>query len=253
MHDSSANQNHRPDYTIVIPAYNEELYLPATLAAIKSAMGQAAKQGWRGELVVVDNNSRDGTSAVARELGAHVVFEPYNQIARARNSGARVATGAFLVFVDADTLISGNLLCDALQRMRSGGCCGGGAVVRFDDHDSAIARQFLRLWTWLSIKRRLAAGCFVFARREMFDEIGGFSEQVYASEEIWFSRNADRWGREHQQRFCIITETAVLSSGRKIEWFTTPQQLLLLLMMVFFPFFVRFRSLCGFWYRRPGK
>lgn len=251
MHDSPTGCGSAVDYSIIIPAYNEEAYLPATLTAVAAAM--TAVGTLRGEVVVVDNNSHDATAAVAAAHGVRLVFEPHNQIARARNCGAGVAAGRFLIFVDADTLISSDLLRGALQRMQEGGCGGGGAVVRFDSHDSALARHFLRLWTWLSIHRRLAAGCFVFATRELFDAVGGFSERVYASEEIWFSRSADRWARRHGRRFCIITEPAVISSGRKAQWFSTTQQTLLIAMMIFFPFFVRFRFLCGFWYRRPQR
>jgi glycosyltransferase involved in cell wall biosynthesis len=79
------------DYSIVIPAFNEEEFLPATLAAVRAAM--AAQTGACGELIVVDNNSTDRTAAVARSLGAQVVFEPVNQISRARNCGAAAALG----------------------------------------------------------------------------------------------------------------------------------------------------------------
>ena len=50
-----------------------------------------------------DNNSKDRTAEIARAAGARVVFEPVNQIARARNAGAAAATGIWLVFVDADS------------------------------------------------------------------------------------------------------------------------------------------------------
>jgi glycosyltransferase involved in cell wall biosynthesis len=39
-------------------------------------------------VIVVDNNSTDATAELARRGGARVVFEPVNQIARARNAGA---------------------------------------------------------------------------------------------------------------------------------------------------------------------
>lgn len=237
------------DYSIIVPAYNEADFLPATLDSVMKAMEGIPDR--HGEVIVVDNNSTDATAAIAGERGVRVVFEPYNQISRARNCGAAVANGQSLVFVDADTHISAELLRRALDNLDSGRCCGGGAVVQFDSHDSRVAQRFLRLWTWLSLTLRLAAGCFVYTSREGYRAVGGFSEQVYASEEIWFSRALDRWGRRRGQRFCMIAGEAAISSGRKTAWFNPAQQLLVISMMLLFPLFVRYRSLCGFWYRRP--
>ena len=90
-----------PDYSIIIPAYNEAAELPSTLASIRKAMEALS---YAGECLVVDNNSTDSTTAVARTHGADlVVQEPINQIARARNAGASKASGRFLIFIDADT------------------------------------------------------------------------------------------------------------------------------------------------------
>lgn len=237
-----------PDYSIIIPAYNEERWLPSTLSALQRAMKDVPLQG---ELIVVDNNSTDATASVARERGASVVFESFNQISRARNAGAAAAQGHYLVFVDADTIIPPQLLGKALENLDSGNCCGGGSSVAFDRSLNAGGQAGLAVWNRLSASLKLAAGCFVYCRRDAFDEVGGFSEAVYASEEIWLSRRLGRWGRRHGQGYCIITSFQAQSSGRKLEWFSTWQQVGLLLMMLLFPFFVRFKPLCGFWYNRP--
>ena len=89
--------------SIVVPAFNEEKMLPRSLSAIGEATSAFSKIGWETELVVCDNNSTDRTPDIAREKGATVVFEPVNQIARARNRGAAAATGDWLIFVDADS------------------------------------------------------------------------------------------------------------------------------------------------------
>ena len=71
--------------SIVVPAFNEEKLLGDSLARMKSAAGVFGQRGWETELVVCDNNSTDRTAEIARDAGALVVFEPVNQIARARN------------------------------------------------------------------------------------------------------------------------------------------------------------------------
>jgi len=80
--------------SIIVPAFNEERLLGESLAQIKSAANAFAQRGWDFELIVCDNNSTDRTAEIARAAGATVVFEPVNQIARSRNSGAGGFTGA---------------------------------------------------------------------------------------------------------------------------------------------------------------
>jgi glycosyltransferase involved in cell wall biosynthesis len=236
------------DYSIIVPAYNEETLLAETLGLLKVAM---AAQSFTGELIVVDNNSTDRTGQIAHGLGASVVFEPINQISRARNAGARVAQGRYLVFVDADTKIAPELLGQALENLDSGRCSGGGAVVVLDAGMHYGARLVLRFWNWISVRLRLAAGCFFYCRRDDFTRCGGFSEQVYASEEIWLSRCLKHAGRKDGRHFCVIGAPGALSSGRKLHWYGHGAQLLLLLALLLFPFLVRYKRFCGFWYRRP--
>jgi glycosyltransferase involved in cell wall biosynthesis len=238
------------DYSVIVPAYNEANWLPATLDAIKAAM---ASVNYRGELIVTNNNSTDATAEIAEDMGARVVFEPFNQISRARNAGAKAAHGRYLVFVDADTLITPALLEQALDNMESGGCVGGGAVVQFEREIKRSVRFVVALWNLFSRTFRLAAGCFIYCLKDEFDQAGGFSEAVYASEEIWLSRKLRKLGRPQGKRFCIIHQHAAQSSGRKIVWYNTWQQIGMLLMVAFMPFFVRSRRFCGYWYKRPEQ
>ncbi len=234
-------------YSVIIPAYNEEQFLPDTLRALDAAMSEL---GEKGQVIVVDNNSTDATARVAEEHGAEVVFEPVNQISRARNAGVAVAGGKHLIFVDADTRVTAELLRTALGNLESGTCCGGGALVTFD-RSSRFADWLLRIWTWFSLKLRLAAGSFVYCLREGFDAVGGFSQSVYASEEIWFSRDLKAWGRKRGLDFRIIETAPVVTSLRKLDWYSPFSMLLLLLLFTVFPLAPRFRSLCGHWYKRP--
>jgi glycosyltransferase involved in cell wall biosynthesis len=238
------------ELSIIVPAWNEAEWLPRTLDAIEKArMGL----GRSSEVIVVDNASSDGTGEIARELGVRVVLEPERQISKARNTGARAARGRMLVFVDADTWPSAELLRTSVSVMASGEVCGGGAQVSFDALDNAMYRGGLRLWNGLARRLNLAAGCFIFATRTAFHGVGGFSEQVYAGEEVLFSRRMARWGRQNGQRFRVLPAPPVLTSGRKAEWFSPWQHLGLIMTLAVFPFALRFRRMCGFWYRRPVR
>ena len=112
-------------------------------------------------MIVCDNNSTDRTAQAAREAGARVVFEPVNQISRARNAGARVASGDWLLFIDADSYLHPATLADLLRATRHKRCAGGGCVVGLDEAPLA-AHAFVGLWNLLSRAQRWAAGSFVF-------------------------------------------------------------------------------------------
>jgi len=238
------------DYSIIIPAYNEEKYLPKTLNSLKESM--AALSEFCGEIIVTNNNSTDRTAEIAEESGARVVFEEHRQIARARNVGGRGALGRYLIFVDGDTRISSALLAETLTALESGECCGGGTIVEFDGCPSRLAGCALRLWVFLSRTFKWACGAYVFCSREAFLETGGFNEQYYASEEVHFSLALRRWGGNRGLSF-VILEEPIITSSRKLEWYSAWEIMLMLLGMLVHFKPLRNRDACyKMWYRRPG-
>jgi len=248
IHKTQLSPDNNLSFSIIIPAYNEERLLPATLSSLHKAMDSLTLQG---EVIVVDNNSTDNTAQIAKDHGAMVVFEPFRQIAKARNRGAGIARSAFLVFLDADTILPPPLLEKAIVLLESGGHCGGGSLIRFDSKLPFLANILVNLWNNLSRRANLAAGSFIFCLARGFDEIGGFDEQTFAAEEISFSRRLKNWGRANNLLFTIIRDFPVVTSGRKFHWYSSFQLSLLLLLFTIFPLALRNRRLCSFWYRRP--
>lgn len=239
-------------YALIIPAWNEAETLVCTLPVIRAAMAHAAPE-FVGDLIVVDNNSTDATGQVAAALGAQVVFEPVNQIAKARNAGARRAAelkAEAMVFVDADSQPSAELLRAALRLLADHKAVGGGARVLLDPPPPFSFRLVQGLWNVFSRWRGLPAGCFVFCRRDAFEAVGGFPESVYASEEIWLGRALRRWGKDGGRNLPmeIIQEPPILTSSRKLDrpWKTGGRMLVLAL----FPWGVRWKRFCGHWYVR---
>jgi glycosyltransferase involved in cell wall biosynthesis len=196
--------------SFVVPAYDEELLLGATLAAIRRA---ADACGEAHEVVVADDASSDRTAEVAERHGARVVRVAHRQIAATRNSGARAARGELLVFVDADTLIDAYVLRAALAALRSG-AVGGGCAVRFDGSVPAYARIVTPLLVASFRTLGFACGCFVFCTRAAFEATGGFDEKLFGAEELAFSRALARLGR-----FVVLRES-VATSGRKMRTHT---------------------------------
>jgi glycosyltransferase involved in cell wall biosynthesis len=118
--------------SIIVPAFNEEKLIEHSLQCIRSAAIAFSRVGWAYEIIVCDNNSSDRTGEIARAHGARVVFEPVNQISRARNAGAATASGQWFIFIDADSFPSAGLFAEMVTQIQGGRCLGGGATVGLD-------------------------------------------------------------------------------------------------------------------------
>lgn len=79
------------------------------------------------------HKSTDATAAIANRAGCRVVFEPVNQISRARNSGAGAASGAWLLCIDAESWPSAALIADMLPLLRGDSYIGCGSTLRIVD------------------------------------------------------------------------------------------------------------------------
>lgn len=193
--------------SFIVPAFNEERCLPATIDSLHAA-GSATGEMY--EVIVADDASTDRTALVARSMGALLVTASNRQIAATRNSGARKAKGEFLIFVDADTLVNETVVRCAVQAMRDG-AVGGGAAVQFDEPVPPYAQLLLKAVVWVFRASGLAAGCFLFCTRSAFSAVGGFDETLYGAEEVAMSRALKRRGK------FVILPQAVTTSGRKMR------------------------------------
>jgi glycosyltransferase involved in cell wall biosynthesis len=202
--------------SIVVPAFNEEKLITRTLGTIREATAAFTSRGWETELIVCDNNSTDRTAELARAAGATVVFEPVNQISRARNSGAAKASGDWIVFVDADSWPTRDLFDDVAQAMASGEVIAGGATVRYDTARLDVTLP-LALWNGMSRLLKWVAGSFIFCEAAAFREIGGFSGELYAAEEVDFIRRLKPLARRRGRRIVVLSRHPLLSSSRKIR------------------------------------
>ncbi|MEY3534778.1 MAG: hypothetical protein RLZZ582_354 [Verrucomicrobiota bacterium] len=205
--------------SIILPAFNEAQLLPSTLAAVHAARKAFDSVQWNSEVIVCDNNSTDATSQIAREHGARVVFEAVNMIGRARNAGASVASGDWLVFIDADSQPSIELFAAMIEAILSGRVLAGGSTVRMDT-DDLRGRIGTAFWNTASRLRRLMAGSFIFVETAAFRKIGGFSGQFYAAEEIDLTHRLRPLARASNRRIVILSKTPLLTSARKLKLYT---------------------------------
>jgi glycosyltransferase involved in cell wall biosynthesis len=196
--------------SFIVPAYNEETLIGQTLDSI-NRVGTRLDEPF--EIVVADDASSDNTAVIARAHGAHVVGVNRRQIAATRNAGAREASGDRLIFVDADTVVTEEAVRAAVDAMNRG-AVGGGSAVNFDGEIPGYAKFLHPLLVRIFRATGLACGCFVFCTRKAFDAVGGFDENLFASEEVAMSRALKRRGK-----FVVVRE-AVISSGRKLRLYT---------------------------------
>jgi glycosyltransferase involved in cell wall biosynthesis len=199
--------------SFIVPAHNEELELPATLAAIHAAASDAARPH---EIIVVDDASTDATATIALAARARVIRINRRQIAAVRNAGGRAAQGEYLFFVDADTRIKQAHVTGAMAALEAG-YVGGSARVAMDGSIPIWGRMLLRGFSFLYFGLNLGAGAFLFTTRRNFDVIGGFDEQYFAGEEVYFSLALKKLGR-----FKVLPEP-ILTSGRKLRMYPAKQ------------------------------
>ena len=241
--------------SIIIPALNEEAYLPATLGSVRAGLEHlracCAPDEVVIDMIVVDNDSTDGTAAVARNEGSRVVHEPVRGIARARNTGARHAAGDVLVFIDADVAVPPTLFPTIHETMCEPSCIGGGVDVDQRPRQLAV-RLYLRAWRILGRLTGMVQGATQFCRRRVFEQLGGYDENVWIGEDVDFYWNLRRLAREEQRTVRFIREPRVRPSCRRFdEW--PLWRVLIWTNPLFILMFRRWRAVWGGWYSHPVR
>ncbi|HOG47497.1 MAG TPA: glycosyltransferase family 2 protein [Anaerolineae bacterium] len=162
--------------SVLIPALNEERYLPACLQALREQTLPLDRY----EIIVADNNSSDATSEVARAWGARVVREPVKSVARARQRAGDAAQGSILASTDADTLVPPDWLariaCHMARDSDLGAVCGPVYWADARPHEQFIMKHPV---TWaLRLSNHIGHNWWLgsnFAiRAEVFRQVGGF-------------------------------------------------------------------------------
>jgi len=131
--------------------------------------------------------------------------------------------------------------------MDNGHTVGGGSTIMPDRPVTGSALRALNMWNSVATRFKLAAGCFVFCKKSAFDEVGGFNVRVYAGEEIFLSRALKKWGKQRNLSFYIATVSPVVTSVRKLDWYS-PLQLVQQALIVLVPGAVYSKTLCKTWY-----
>jgi glycosyltransferase involved in cell wall biosynthesis len=226
--------------SFIIPAHNEELWIAKCLGSIRSAMENIAEPY---EVIVVDDASTDATPEVVQQVfndwqrltndqrpttnalvSARTLRVELRNIAAVRNAGARVSSGDFLFFIDADTQANEPAIRGALAALRAG-AAGGGCAPAFDEPIQLWARIIIWCTVMIARRIRLVGGCFQFCTRDACNAIGGYNENLRAGEDVFFCQSIKKVGR------FVVPGPAVVTSARKLK-VVSPWQVIRLLATI---------------------
>ena len=204
-------------FSVIIPAYNEERFLPRLLESIETARSKYSGGHEEIEVIVANNNSTDATAEVAAAHGARVVHVERRRIAAARNGGAREALGEILCFIDADSAIhpqTFNAIDKAVTTGRYIWGVTGGILER---------KSFALLVTYcIAMPMVLLTGLdtgLSFCRREDFETVGGYDESRLYAEDVLLPLALRRLGRTRGQRTVRLPQVKALACTRKFDQF----------------------------------
>jgi glycosyltransferase involved in cell wall biosynthesis len=203
-----------PRISLIIPAHNEEAFLPACLEAARQA---AERVGEEVEILVVLNRCTDATEAIACRHGCVVVREEAKNLSVIRNAGVAAARGEIIVTCDADSRMHPDSFLEILRRLGTGTVVGGGAMVLPDRWSVGILASAAAVLPYL-VSSGVSFGMFWFHRRD-FEEIGGFDTRFVSVEDIDFARRLKAHGRRTGRGWGTLWTTALVTSCRKFDQF----------------------------------
>jgi glycosyltransferase involved in cell wall biosynthesis len=200
--------------SVVIPAYNEEKYLLATLEKIRTGLAET-DCAW--EIIVVDNESEDETAQIAKDFGAKVVSEAEHNIGKVRNTGAKKSAGDVLIFVDADTLVPAEIFQKVSEKMKNLKCFGGSAAVDYERFKRKWMKYYLLGWRFWGTLFNMKQGAMQFCRKSVFDKIDGYDETVFMGEDVLFYWKLAVFARRYDGFLHFIKNPKVLTSARRFD------------------------------------
>jgi glycosyltransferase involved in cell wall biosynthesis len=203
-----------PRFSILIPARNEEQYLPGCLESIRRAAEPFPDQV---ERIVAVNRCTDRTEEIALAHGASVVHSDARNLAKIRNAAANAATGDIIVTIDADSRMSPKMLLDIERLLRTGRYIGGGVMIWPERWSLGIVATAIMLLP-VVLRHRVSGGLF-WCLREDFEAIGGFNESWITVEDIDFAKRLKAHGKSQGKRFTTILKSHIVTSCRKFDRF----------------------------------
>lgn len=172
----------RPLVSFVIPVRNDAVRLQRCLNSI------LANEYPRDfiEIIVVDNESTDGSAAAARGFGAMVITSAGDSVAAHRNHGARAAVGSLIAFADSDHEIDRNWIETAVDVLSDPTVAATGSAYLTQPSANWVQQHYDGMRS-RPLRREevswLGSGNFA-VKRAAFERVGGYDQSLTACEDV---------------------------------------------------------------------
>lgn len=193
--------------SIVIPALNEEKYLPKLLDCIKN---QTYKKY---EVIVADADSKDKTRQIAKKYGCKIAKGDMPAVGR--NNGAKMAKGNILLFFDADVQIDKNFLKNAFNEFKNRNLDAAGCYISplSSNITDKIFFEIFNLWAFITqYFYPNASGGGIFCKTSIHKKVKGFDETIKLSEDMDYVKRCGKQGK-----FRILRNAKAYVSMRRFE------------------------------------
>lgn len=230
--------------SVVIPAFNEEKYLPETLKAVNLARSQLDVPS---EVIIVDNASTDRTAEVAGAYFARVVRHAVRNISAVRNVRIREARYNLIISIDADcgTPVDGlQKICEFMSN--DDDYIGGGLGLRLLS-DKFLTRFMVGLIQFFAEQIGGIQGAVFFFLRDDALAIGGFDESRLVAEDSHFAIAMRKHARSQDKKFGLLKSVKITTVDRKDTSFATIGSLAVKVVRAFLGHKLTQKEL-GYWY-----
>lgn len=181
-----------PFFSVVVPCYNAARFIAATLQAVR----EQSFQDW--DAIVVDDGSTDNSAAIVERIAEddkriRLIRRPNSGVSKTRNAGASAAAGACIAFLDADDTWHPAYLERMAGHLRRNSRIGVSfAIARIVDAEGkptgALSSQKssgLDTFDFLSTNPTTTCSNLI-VRRDVFERLGGFPEELCHAEDQLF-------------------------------------------------------------------
>ena len=196
------------ELSVIIVNYNSKLLIETCLLSVKKAL-----ENLSGEIIVVDNNSNDGSKEYlpTKFAGVKFIFNNVNLgFARACNQGFKISSGQYVLFLNPDTILSGTCLKDCISFFESHPDAGAVGIRMLDEKGNFLkeskrglpspSASFYKLFGLTAMfpgsktfgkyyqghlpenennPVDVLSGAFIMIKREVFEKAGGFDESFF--------------------------------------------------------------------------
>lgn len=196
--------------SVVIPTLNEEEYIPKLLESIERQTLDDY------EVIVCDGGSTDNTVSISEEYGARILEGDGEGPGAARNKGAQGARGEIILFIDSDVKLTHKKVFQEVEESLERDNVVGGTST-WEVHDANLraklgykaSSKIIFYLNKLGIEPA-AVGTFLFVEKDVFQEVGGFDE------ELPFHEDHDLFDKLNQEGETVCLSRTHSTSGRRI-------------------------------------